>query len=126
MNDQRDNQCPECHSVAIEWVYDWVYNKDYTKWIYNCLSCKHKWEGKVKRPSLEELEKILDSPPSLIILNPDGSISTKISNSTDDLIHCPFCHDNDFDHQGLKYHLQNHCEIYSAVDISGLGLFGGI
>ena len=29
---------------------------------------------------------------------------------------CPFCNDNDFDKSGLKYHLENYCDIYTQTE----------
>lgn len=31
-------------------------------------------------------------------------------------IECPFCHEQDFDLEGLKYHLEYQCEIYALTD----------
>ena len=33
-----------------------------------------------------------------------------------DIITCPFCGENDFDHIGLKNHLQVYCEVYETTE----------
>jgi hypothetical protein len=33
-----------------------------------------------------------------------------------DNIECPFCHEDGFDLEGLKYHLEYYCEIYAITD----------
>jgi hypothetical protein len=33
-----------------------------------------------------------------------------------DNIECPFCHEDDFDLEGLKHHLEYYCEIYAITD----------
>lgn len=30
-------------------------------------------------------------------------------------VECPFCHEKDYDLEGLKYHLENYCEIYAIT-----------
>lgn len=30
---------------------------------------------------------------------------------------CPFCHETGFDLPGLKYHLENYCEMYAITQI---------
>lgn len=33
---------------------------------------------------------------------------------------CPFCGEKEFDMHGLKYHIENHCEVYpDAEEING-------
>lgn len=42
----------------------------------------------------------------------------------EEYIKCPFCNEDDFDLIGLKYHLErHHCEEYSNLDISDVGVF---
>ena len=66
-----------------------------------------------KKPTIAELEKILDGPPCKIILKPDGSLETELDND----IVCPFCKEGDFDLIGLKYHLTWYCNPYKHTEI---------
>ncbi len=36
-------------------------------------------------------------------------------------IHCPFCGEEDFDMEGLKYHLESYCIPYKHVVAKGSG-----
>ena len=39
-----------------------------------------------------------------------------------EMVSCPFCKEPDFDFEGLKYHLNLHCDVYKKVWFSAIKL----
>ncbi|HDY67618.1 hypothetical protein LCGC14_2829300 [marine sediment metagenome] len=65
-----------------------------------------------KKPTIDELEKILNGPPCKIRIKPDGSLETEL----DDDVVCPFCSEKGFDLEGLKTHYElGWCEKYNET-----------